>query len=84
MPTAKDGLEARLVALFQSRLHVDVPSPDTDLLETGTLDSLKFVDLLACLEEEFGVRVSLEDLELDSFRTISRIADFLAGATLRG
>jgi acyl carrier protein len=84
MPTSKNGFEAQLVALFQNRLNVDVPSPDTDLLETGTLDSLKFVDLLACLEEEFGVRVALEELELDSFRSISRIADFLAGATLRG
>jgi acyl carrier protein len=84
MPTSKNGFEAQLVALFQNRLNVDVPSPDTDLLETGTLDSLKFVDLLACLEEEFGVQVSLEDLELDSFRSISRIAEFVAGATLRG
>jgi len=39
------------------------------------------VEFLAQLEAGFGVRVSLEDLEIDRFRTISRIAGFIAAKT---
>src|SRR5258706_6886307 len=36
----------RLHALFLARFNIDVPTPDTDLLETGLLDSLQLVELL--------------------------------------
>jgi acyl carrier protein len=72
-------IQARLARLFAERLHIEVPSPETDLLETAVIDSLQFVELLAALEEEFGVRVPLEELELDNFRTLARIGDFVAG-----
>jgi methoxymalonate biosynthesis acyl carrier protein len=72
------SLEARLAGLFERELHLVVPSFDTDLFETGSLDSLAFVDLLLALEKEFGVKISLEDLELDNFRSIARLAKFIA------
>jgi acyl carrier protein len=36
------------------------------------------VQLLAALEQEFGVTVNVATLELDDFRTISRIARFVS------
>lgn len=77
MPEA-GSLEARLAGIFERELHLAVPSFDTDLFETGSLDSLAFVDLLLALEKEFGVKISLEDLELDNFRSIARLAIFIA------
>lgn len=75
----RDGkaLEGRIAQLFAERLHTEVPAADTDLFATGVLDSLRFVELLAALEETFGLRVSVEELEIDDFRSVSRIADFL-------
>jgi D-alanine--poly(phosphoribitol) ligase subunit 2 len=78
----RDGVAGRVARLFPERLDVEVPSPDTDLFETGALDSLRFVELLAALEETFGVRVTVEELEIDDFRTVSRIAHFLAAKQL--
>jgi acyl carrier protein len=72
------GIERRVTDLFVGKLGLDVPSRETDLFETGALDSMAFVELLALLEEEFGVRVTLDDIELDAFRTIERIARFVA------
>jgi methoxymalonate biosynthesis acyl carrier protein len=72
------SLEARLAALFANDLHVAVPSPDTDLLATGRLDSVGLVELLLQLEKQFGVRVNMEDLELDQFRTLTAITAFVA------
>jgi acyl carrier protein len=71
-------LANQISALFAERLHLDVPSPDTDLIDTGLVDSLTFVEFLAHLEQQFGIQVSLDDLEIDHFRTIARIARFVA------
>lgn len=74
---AGTGLEERLATLLVDRLHTDVPMADIDLFESGILDSLRFVEFLAVVEQEFGMRVELEELEIDHFRTLSRIAAFL-------
>ena len=72
------NLEDQLGRLFAEKLNVTVPSVETDLIETGLVDSLTFVEFLAQLEAGFGVQVSLEELEIDRFRTISSIARFIA------
>jgi methoxymalonate biosynthesis acyl carrier protein len=77
-PSSLASVESQLSTLFSERLNVQVPSVETDLIETGLVDSLTFVRFLATLEEEFGVQVSLEDLEIEHFRTIARIASFVA------
>lgn len=75
------NLERQLTRLFAEKLNVEVPSVETDLIETGLVDSLTFVEFLAQLEEVFGIQVSLEELEIDRFRTISRIAAFITTKT---
>ncbi len=77
-------LAHQISALFAEKLHLQVPSLDTDLIDTGLVDSLTFVEFLAHLEQEFGVHVSLEDLEIDHFRTIARIARFVATKSQNG
>ncbi|HME94555.1 MAG TPA: acyl carrier protein [Methylomirabilota bacterium] len=71
-------LHQRITRLFVEHLNVDIASFDTDLLNTGILDSLQFVELLLRLENEFGLTVSLDDLEIDFFRSIDTIAAFVA------
>ena len=77
------NLERQLLRLFAEKLNVEVPSAQTDLIDTGLVDSLTFVEFLAQLEAAFGIHVSLEDLEIDRFRSISRIASFIATKTSR-
>lgn len=76
--TDANAIVDRLGALFVECFHVEVPSPDTDLLETGVLDSLQFVELLIQLEQRFGFRVKVEDINLDDLRTLARIARLVA------
>jgi D-alanine--poly(phosphoribitol) ligase subunit 2 len=54
-----------------------VASPDIDLLETGLVDSIGLVELILELEERFGVSLPMEDLEIDDFRSVYRIADLI-------
>lgn len=72
--TDANAIIERLGALFVERFHVEVPSSDTDLLETGILDSFQFVELLVELEQRFGFRIRIEDIDLGDLRTLKRIA----------
>ena len=40
------------------------------------MDSLTLVQLLLALDQEMGIAPDLENLELDHFRTIAKIAEF--------
>ena len=73
----------RLGAVFVESFHIEVPSADLDLLESGILDSFQMVELLSELEQRFGFRINIEHIELDDLRTLSRIARLVAvnGAT---
>ena len=75
--TLTNASSDRLAALVTQGLQVEIPSPDTDLFETGILDSFGLVSLMAMLEEEYGLRISVADLDLDNFRTLGRIAGFV-------
>jgi len=72
-------LRTAVAAVFADALKIEVPSHDTDLLATGLLDSLGFVDLLLELERRFGLRVAMETIEPDNFRSVANIAQFIAG-----
>ncbi|MGE0131184.1 MAG: phosphopantetheine-binding protein [Blastocatellales bacterium] len=71
-------LKAKLAAIFTEHLNIEAPTGDTDLLAAGIIDSLALVELLLRLEQNFGVQISVDDLELDHFRSLDSIARFVA------
>lgn len=71
---------ARLKTLFVEQLHIDAPPPEADLFESGTLDSLQLVELLAQLERQFGVQLATADIDLDRLRTLEGIAALVESA----
>jgi acyl carrier protein len=75
--TDNEGLHARLKAFFSEKLSVEVSSVDADLAKAGILDSLALVELLAYIEKEFGAEISLDDVEIEDFHSISRIAEYV-------
>jgi acyl carrier protein len=76
----QNGIQRRLIELFRDKLELDVPSAETDLMETGVMDSLTFVELLFHLEREFGITISNDKLELEHFRSIVSIVAFIEQA----
>jgi acyl carrier protein len=69
----------RVLRLFGDELLIDVGSATTDLIETGLLDSLALVELIAAIEQEFQVDLALDALDIDAFRTVESIAAFVEG-----
>jgi len=70
-------LQHRVMQLFEDKLGIEVPSADADLFGSGVLDSLAFVNLLLNIENEFGITVTLETVELENFQSINAITGFI-------
>lgn len=61
-------------------LHTKCPDSgpigeDEDLVLTGVLNSMHFVELLYLIESQLGVEISMDDVSSADFRTIARIRD---------
>jgi acyl carrier protein len=70
---AKGEIRSRIETILENELRIVAPTDDVDLLESGTLDSLSLVDLIAAMERAFGIVVDLIDLDLDDVRTIGSL-----------
>jgi acyl carrier protein len=73
-----DPIVEGLRELFRTKLAIEVPAPDTDLIESGLLDSLRLVELLVEIEVALGCRIRLEDIELDDLRSLECLARLVA------
>jgi acyl carrier protein len=71
-------MATEVAEIFSQKLHIDVPSQDSDLFESGVLDSLSLVELVFQLEQQFGVRILLGETDLEHFRSIEGIALMLS------
>ena len=69
----------RVARLFEHKLGLPMPSLDADLFKSGMMDSLAFVNMLLHLEKEFGLKFSLDDIDVERFRSVARIADYIGG-----
>ena len=70
----------RIQGLIRTSLGVEVEDFGTDLIETGLIDSLGLISLLAEIEREFGFELPLDTLEVDDFRTIASAASYVERA----
>ena len=68
---------SRIGRIFDESLGIAPPEPDIDIIDSALLDSLGLVTLLFGIEQEFGVEIALESLEIDDFRTIASIAELI-------
>jgi acyl carrier protein len=75
--TDNEILHDQFRAFFSEKLSVEVSSVDTDLVQTGILDSLALVELLTYIEEEFKAEISLENIGIEDFLSISKIAEYV-------
>jgi methoxymalonate biosynthesis acyl carrier protein len=71
-------IKGRIAALFLEKLNLEVPATEIDLLETRMIDSLAFVELLVHIEQEFGFQISIDEFEMDHFRSIAKLTAFIS------
>jgi acyl carrier protein len=79
-----DPLLGQLATVFADVTGSNPPDPDADLLEGGVLDSLALVELLFAIEQELGIVVPAERLEIERFRTLACLAELVADCRALG
>lgn len=52
---------------------------DDDLLSAGIIDSLGILQLVAFIEQQFGITVQDEDVVFENFSSVRAMADYVAG-----
>jgi acyl carrier protein len=76
--TATLTLEPKVSQLLRDHLSIDVPSPETDLIAMGALDSLALVELLLKIEENLGVAIAVDEIDLNDLRSVRSIATLVS------
>lgn len=57
------------------------PGMDDDFFALGLVDSLFALELVTFVERRYAFEVEVEDLDLDNFRTVSRLTGFVLAKT---
>jgi D-alanine--poly(phosphoribitol) ligase subunit 2 len=71
----QNQLQQQIIEIFSERFETRLGSDEVDLLETGIVDSVKIVELVLEIEQRFGISLPFEELEIDDFRTVLRLAE---------
>ena len=61
-------------------LQEEFPAIDfsrTDLIDSGTLDSITLVSLIAALEEKYDVEITMDYIIPDNFNSVTAIWDMI-------
>jgi acyl carrier protein len=73
-----DPLLEQLGRMFADVTGSEPPGPEADLIEGGVLDSLALVELLFAIEQELGIEIPPDRLEVRRFRTLASLAELVA------
>ncbi|MGG3836208.1 phosphopantetheine-binding protein [Paenibacillus dendritiformis] len=74
----RDAIEHEIAGIIQNMLKLPFVDADTDLIgETGILDSLTVMRLLAEIERRFDFTWDEDDLTLDSISSVKRLAEWV-------
>jgi len=72
---ANERIRSFVVEKFPLARKRNIKDSD-ELLESGIMDSLGILDLVAFIESEFNITVSDEDLSPENFSSIENVARF--------
>ena len=72
------NIEQQLVDYFKDSTDVELTA-DTPLLESGVVDSMGVMTLIAFIENEYGLVLDMDDLTIENFATIKDIKNLING-----
>ena len=73
-------IEAKIRSFIVTKLYYteDTPIADEDsFLETGVVDSMGVMELVAFVQSEFGLEVAPSEIVVENFDSIRKLADFV-------
>ena len=74
-------LNAKLKKFIMTEVSPDLNLPQLDddepLIESGIIDSLGVLKIMAFLDEEFGIDLSAEQIKLENFKNVTSICSLV-------
>lgn len=70
-------IKATVRDFISKYLKADAIDDDTNLFQTGTVNSLFSIQLINFLEKEFDISIENEDIVLENFSSINKIDAFI-------
>lgn len=70
-------IEKQLIIYFKEEVGADV-DVNTALVEENVIDSMGVMELIAYMEETFGIELDLDDLTIENFETIAAIKTLMS------
>jgi acyl carrier protein len=80
----RDETAARLRDILARTLGTTITDGDTDLVQSGLIDSLALVELLVAVEQEFSITFAADELEIERFRSLRTLAELVDSHGGRG
>lgn len=68
-----------IVKTFAEAMGVPAPADHESLLLSGVIDSFNVFEIIAFLEEQYGLSIAPEEITPENLDGISRITDFVTG-----
>jgi methoxymalonate biosynthesis acyl carrier protein len=73
-----------ILAFIIRHIRKDDIKPDEDIFAAGYVNSLFALQLITFVEKTFSIHVDDEDLDLENFRTVTAIGQFVQRKRTRG
>lgn len=78
MPAVKEKVLAYITDNFLMGLKTEEIKDDSSLLDLGIIDSTGVIELIAFLEEAFGIHVEDDEITPDNLDSLRRIERYVA------
>lgn len=73
-----DAVTDFIIENFLFGVTEDAPSPNDSFLQLGYIDSTAMLELIAFVEEQFGIELEDDELVPDNLDSVSRITDLVS------
>lgn len=73
----KSTVKQFIVTEMMHELDQKVLDDNAALIEGGIIDSMNLIRLVAFIEEKFRIKISEDELDIDNFRTVNALTDFI-------
>jgi acyl carrier protein len=64
-------------------IPLDDLEPDFDLVGSGAVDSMRFVELLGSIEQEFGLQIDLDGVDIEKVTRVGGLTEVVLAAARR-
>ena len=76
--------QKKIYEYILQNIHLNAFDYDLDIFQEGLVSSLFAIELMTFLEKNFAVKVTMEDLDMNNFKSVNSITQFIEYKQMKG